>query len=77
MVCAAQGRDRYDRLAAVGPFPIGQLFQGIDALVLEILPDNEHHRAGTRIDWHQHAPGAAVIAELHWMRNVTDSDVTL
>ena len=57
--------------------PSRQRFQRIDALIEQILSDNEHHRAGTGIDRHQHAPGAAVIAELHRVGDVADADIAL
>ena len=77
MVGAAERRHRDDRLAAVGPFPFRQRLQRGDALVLQILADDEHHRIRSGVDRHQHPPGAAVIGQLHRMGDVADADIAL
>src|SRR5260370_10789847 len=46
-------------------------------MVEQILADNEHHRARAGVDRHQDAPRTTMIAELHWMGNIADADVTL
>ena len=77
MVGAAQRGDRNDRLASVGSLPFRECFQSVDALVLEVLANDEHHGTGPGIDRHQHATGTSVIAELHRMRDVADADIAL
>ena len=54
MVGAAQRRHRDDRLAPVGPLPFRQLLQRGDALVAQILADDEHHRS-----WNGYRPASA------------------
>src|SRR6202158_1165130 len=77
MIGATKRRNRDDRLAAVRPFPGGEFFKRRDALILEVLADDEHYRTAAGVDRHQDASGAAVIAELHRMGDVADTDVAL
>src|SRR3984893_4514403 len=77
MISAAQRRYRDDGFTAIGPLPFRQRFKRCDALILEVLADDEHHRTRARIDRHQPAPGAAVVAELHWVGDIADPDVAL
>src|SRR3954447_8757660 len=77
MVGAAKRRHRDDRPAPVRPFPFRQGLQRRDALILEILADDEDHRAASRICRHQNAPVASTIAQLHRMGDIADADIAL
>src|SRR4051794_30594607 len=77
MVGAAERRHRDDRLAPRPPFPPRQRLQGPDALILEILADDEDHRTAAGIGRHQDAPGASAIAQLHRMGDIADADIAL
>src|SRR5580704_18015742 len=77
VVGAAERGHRDDRLAAVGPLPFSELLQRGDALIPEILADDEHHGAAAGVGGQQDSPWPPVIGELHRMGNVADANNAL
>src|ERR1043166_9294600 len=77
MVGAAKRGYRDDRLAPVRPLPLRQRLQRGDALILEVLADDEDDRTAARIGRHQDAPVAPAIAQLHRVGDIADADIAL
>ena len=78
MVGAAERGHRDDRLAVVRPLPGGELLQRVDALVVEILADDEASPSSIAVSTGISTRAvAAAIGELHRMGDVADAEVAL